>query len=217
MGPIRLKKRLKSRLKSPSKRTLLQALKIMSVVASSLVEKHIRTWLQSFVVELNLCPFARPLIADPALRINVCETHDIEQLYYAFLSELDLIQQSSEGEIATSLLVVPKMLQSFEDYLDFLGDAEVMLEELGLDEMIQLASFHPQYLFDGEDKDSASHFSNRSPYPLIHFLREEMVTAALDNVDMPQQIPQRNIALLEGMGREAVAARWNALTADKQK
>ena len=189
----------------------------MSVIKSSLVEKHIRAWLQSFIVELNLCPFARPLIADPALRINVCEANNVEQLHYAFLSELDLIQQSSEGEIATSLLVIPHTLHSFEDYLDFLGDAEAILEELGLDGTIQLASFHPQYLFDGEDKDSASHFSNRSPYPLIHFLREEMVTAALENVDMPQQIPERNIALLEGLGRETVAARWNALTADEEK
>jgi hypothetical protein len=189
----------------------------MSAINSSLVEKHIRAWLQSFIVELNLCPFARPLIADPALRINICETNNVEQLHYAFLSELDLIQQSSEGEIATSLLVMPNTLYSFEDYLDFLGDAEAMLEELGLDSTIQLASFHPQYLFEGEDKNSASHFSNRSPYPLIHFLREDMVTAALENVDMPQQIPERNIALLEGMGRETVAARWNALTADEQK
>ena len=189
----------------------------MSAINSSLVEKHIRAWLQSFIVELNLCPFARPLIADPALRINICEANNVEQLHYAFLSELDLIQQSSEGEIATSLLVMPNTLHSFEDYLDFLGDAEAMLEELGLDSTIQLASFHPQYLFEGEDKNSASHFSNRSPYPLIHFLREDMVTAALENVDMPQQIPERNIALLEGMGRETVAARWNALTADEQK
>jgi len=117
----------------------------MSEVKSSLVEKHIRAWLQRFIVELNLCPFARPLIADPALRIHICDANNVDQ-----------------------------------------------------------------------DKDSASHFSNRSPYPLIHFLREEMVTAALENVDMPQQIPERNIALLEGMGRETVAARWNALTADDQ-
>jgi|CoawatStandDraft_6_1074263.scaffolds.fasta_scaffold00034_34 hypothetical protein len=203
--------------KACTKGRFYKRLKNMSVVESSLVEKHIRAWLQSFIVELNLCPFARPLIADPALRINVCEANNIEQLHYAFLSELDLIQQSSEGEIATSLLVMPNTLQTFEDYLDFLGDAEAMLEELGLDGTIQLASFHPQYLFEGEDKDSASHFSNRSPYPLIHFLREEMVTAALENVDMPQQIPERNIALLESMGRETVAARWNALTADEQK
>ena len=203
--------------KACTKGRFYKRLKNMSVVESSLVEKHIRAWLQSFIVELNLCPFARPLIADPALRINVCEANNIEQLHYAFLSELDLIQQSSEGEIATSLLVMPNTLQTFEDYLDFLGDAEAMLEELGLDGTIQLASFHPQYLFEGEDKDSASHFSNRSPYPLIHFLREEMVTAALENVDMPQQIPERNIALLEGLGRETVAARWNALTADEEK
>lgn len=187
----------------------------MSEATSSLVEKHIRAWLQSFIVELNLCPFARPLIADPALRISVCDASNLEQLHYAFLSELDLIQQSSEGEIATSLLVVPNTLQRFEDYLDFLGDAEAMLEELGLDGTIQLASFHPQYLFDGEDKNSASHFSNRSPYPLIHFLREEMVASALQNYANPEKIPTRNIKTLQTIGRDTIERRWQLILGNK--
>jgi len=184
---------------------------------SDRVEKHIRAWLQSFIVELNLCPFARPLIADPALRISVSEADSVEELHGDFLSELDLIQHSSAGEIATSLLVMPNALADFDDYLDFLGHAEALLEELELDGTIQLASFHPQYLFQGEDKHSASHFSNRSPYPLIHFLREEMVSAALQQVEHPEQIPERNIALLEGIGREAVEARWNELTRGDQR
>ena len=173
----------------------------MSVVKSSLVEKHIRAWLQSFIVELNLCPFARPLIADPALRINVCEANNVEQLHHAFLSELDLIQQSSEGEIATSLLVIPHMLHSFEDYLDFLGDAEAMLEELGLDGTIQLASFHPQYLFDGEDKNSASHFSNRSPYPTDSFFARRDGHRRTGKCSIcPSRFLSAILPLLEGTG-----------------
>lgn len=179
---------------------------------ATVIEQHIRAWLQSFIVDLNLCPFARPLIASPALRITVCDGDNLEQLHLAFLSELDMIQQSSQQQVATSLLAMPNALTDFNDYLDFLEHAERLVEEAGLEGIIQLASFHPHYLFDGEDPQSPSHFSNRSPWPLIHFLREEMVSDALDNVANPEQIPQRNIELLEGMGREAVKARWDALT-----
>lgn len=178
---------------------------------SDLVEKHIRAWLESFIVELNLCPFARPVVATDALRIAICESEDINQINHTFLSELDLIQQSSEGEIATTLLVIPNALASFDEYLMFLDNAEGLIEELGLDGTIQLASFHPDYLFDGEAEDSASHFSNRSPYPVIHFLREDMLTDALDSFANPEQIPQRNISTLEKIGRAEIESRWNKL------
>ncbi len=184
------------------------------VMKSDQVEKHIRAWLQRFIVDLNLCPFARPLIADPALRISVCNADNLADLHHAFLSELDMIQQSSDQLVATSLMVIPCVLDNFDEYLDFLGHAEILLEEAGLDGIIQLASFHPKYLFADEDPNSPSHYSNRAPYPTIHFLREEMVSAALEHVSNPEQIPERNIALLSGMGLETVEARWRGLTAD---
>jgi uncharacterized protein len=181
---------------------------------SDLVEKHIRAWLQSFIVELNLCPFARPVIASDTLRIAVCESEDLTQLTHAFLLELDLIQQSSEAEIATSLLVMPNALANFDEYLMFIDNAEGLIEELGLDGTIQLASFHPEYLFDGEAEDSASHFSNRSPYPVIHFLREEMLSDALEEFPNPEQIPQRNISTLEKIGRAEIELRWEKMRRD---
>lgn len=192
------------------KGTLVKLLKSMS----DLVEKSIRDWLQTFIVELNLCPFARPVAASEALRISVCESEDLNQLTQAFLTELDLIQQSSEQDIATTLLVMPNGLASFDGYLMFLDNAEALIEELGLDGTIQLASFHPEYLFDGEDEQSASHFSNRSPYPVIHFLREEMLTNALDEFPNPEQIPLRNISTLEKIGRAEIELRWQKLKGD---
>ena len=181
---------------------------------SDLVDKHIRAWLQTFIVELNLCPFARPVAASEALRISVCESEDLNQLTQAFLTELDLIQQSSELDIATTLLVMPNALASFDEYLMFLDNAEALIEELSLDGTIQLASFHPEYLFDGEDEQSASHFSNRSPYPVIHFLREDMLSNALDEFPNPEQIPQRNISTLEKIGRAEIEKRWQKLQGD---
>ena len=174
-------------------------------------EQHTRAWLQQFIVGLNLCPFARPFVGSDTLRITVSESDDRQVLINTFLRELDVIQGSTEGEIATSLLVMPNALEDFYDYLDFLQLAEDLLEELGLDGTIQLASFHPRYLFDGEAADSASHFSNRSPYPVIHFLREAMVSDALDHFPQPETIPQRNISTLEAIGRAEIERRWKNL------
>ena len=178
---------------------------------STVVEQHIRDWLQTFIVELNLCPFARPVVASDGLRIEICESADLDQLHRAFLIELDLIQQSSEQEIATTLFVMPNALVDFDEYLMFVDNAEALIEELGLDGTIQLASFHPEYLFDGEAENSASHFSNRSPYPVIHFLREDMLSAALEEFPNPEQIPLRNISTLEKIGRAEIELRWHKI------
>ena len=129
---------------------------------TTIFEQHIRDWLQTFIVELNLCPFARPVAASEALRISVCESEDLNQLNQAFLTELDLIQQSSELDIATTLLVMPNALASFDEYLMFLDNAEALIEELSLDGTIQLASFHPEYLFDGEDLEHRPSVSVKS-------------------------------------------------------
>ena len=100
----------------------------------------------------------------------------------AFLQELDLLQRSTEQDIATTLLAFPHALHDFADYLWFLDDAQELLQEAGLEGVVQLASFHPQYRFAGEAPDAASHYSNRAPYPLIHLLREDMLSRVLEDV-----------------------------------
>ena len=176
-----------------------------------MVEQHVRTWLKEFVVGLNLCPFAKPVLASDSLRISVCESDELTQVAQLFMDELDLIRKAPESEIATTLLVMPSALNDFEEYLSFLDNAENLAEDMGFDGIIQLASFHPDYLFDGEPADAASHFTNRSPYPMIHFLREEMMERVLEDFPNPEQIPQRNIKTLEGIGRAEIEKRWNRL------
>ncbi len=171
----------------------------MSPSAYSSVEQRTRAWLDSFVVALNLCPFARPVIAAERLRLTVCDSGRLEDIAAKYLQELGLICQSPESEIATSLLVLPAGLEDFETYLDFVDTANDLLEDQGLVGTIQLASFHPQYQFDGEPEGAASHFTNRSPYPMIHFLREEMMARLLEDFPNPQEIPQRNIETLNAM------------------
>lgn len=123
------------------------------------------------------------------------------------LRELDLLQGTSAEEIATTLLAFTGGLARFDDYLDFLERANDLLEAAGLEGVIQLASFHPDYQFAGEPLDAASHYSNRSPLPVIHLLREDMLERALANWPEPEKIPQANIARLNALGRAELAAR----------
>ena len=168
------------------------------------VDRRVRAWLQQFVVGLNLCPFARPVVSSEALRVVVCEATQHQDITAAFMTELDLIQRSSESMVATTLLAIPYALRDFEEYLDFIKEAESLLEAVGLSGVIQLASFHPEYQFEGEPAESAGHYTNRAPFALIHFLREEMMTRALDQFPDPEQIPLRNSQRLEAMGAATI-------------
>ena len=176
------------------------------------VEKQVRAWLESFVVGLNLCPFARPFVLEnqpcsQGLRIAVCDENETESLQRAFLRELDTLQSSSEEKVGTTLLVFPAALQSFEKYLDFLADAQELLTEAGLEGLLQLASFHPDYEFEGEAAGAASHFSNRAPYPIIHILREDMLERVLRDFPNPENIPIDNIKTLEQIGTGELLSR----------
>ena len=175
------------------------------------VERHIRRWLDDFVVGLNLCPFARPLLGAANLRIAVCEETDTMAMRRAFLQELDLLQRSAEQDVATTLLAYPQALQDFDDYLDFLEDAQDLLLDSGLEGLVQLASFHPDYRFAGEAPDAASHYSNRAPYPIIHLLREDMLTRALEDFADPERVPERNVETLTAIGVDELEKRWRAL------
>ena len=180
------------------------------------VEKQVRAWLQSLVVGLNLRPFAKPFVlpgplgAD-RLRISLCLGEKPEALRSAFLQELDLLQSSSEQEVATTLLVFPTALKSFDDYLDYFDDAQALLTQAGLEGLLQLASFHPDYQFAGEAEGAASHFSNRAPYPIVHLLREDMMERVLQDFPNPENIPEQNIATLEDIGTVELTQRWKQL------
>jgi hypothetical protein len=172
---------------------------------------HIQHWLRDFVIGLNLCPFASPLLGAPNLRTVICEASDRAELHRGFLEELDLLQSSTEQEVATTLLAFPNALQEFEDFLFFLDEAQDLLTDSGLEGIVQLASFHPGYRFAGEAPDAASHFTNRAPYPIIHLLRENMVSRSLEDFPDPARIPDRNIETLNKLGVPELERRWKAL------
>lgn len=175
------------------------------------VERKTRAWLAEFVVRLNLCPFARPVVTSDTLRVVVCLAEGEKGVAKALLDEIDFIQSVSEAEVATTLLICPKALGQFDDYLAFLDGAELLLEEVNLNGVLQLASFHPDYQFAGESIDAASHYTNRAPFPMIHLLREDMVTRALETFPNPEQIPARNIQILKDLGVEHIQEMLAAL------
>lgn len=177
-------------------------------------EQQTRRWLAEVVVGLNLCPFARPLLDSPQLRIATCAAAELSALQHFFLAELDLAQSSPESDIATSLLVFSGALAEFDDYLDFLDLAQELLSEAGLEGVVQLASFHPDYQFDGEPADAAGNFSNRSPWPTIHLIREDMLERVLLDYPDPESIPGRNMRRLEALGLNDLQSRWAALTTE---
>ncbi len=161
-------------------------------------------WVEVMVVGENLCPFAAAVLKREQLRFAVSRACSAEAVARDFLQELALIQQAPEDEIATTLLILPAALGDFYDYLDALAQCEALIAEAGLEGVFQLASFHPRYRFGGVPADDISHWTNRSPYPMFHLLREGQMSRVLQHYPDPDAIPERNIAHLRALGREGL-------------
>lgn len=169
-----------------------------------------RCWVREVVVGLNLCPFAAAPLKGERIRYVLTHEETAEGIYRALLSEMETLIGLPLSEVETSIFVVPRGLEDFADYLDLLDVAEGVIPEAGLDGVLQLASFHPEYCFDGSDMDDPANYTNRSPYPMFHLIREEPLAQALESYPDPEAIPKRNMALLRDLGLDAVRARLRA-------
>ena len=161
---------------------------------------EVRAWVREQVVGWNLCPFARRELINETVRFRVSEAEDEEALLMALAEEIQYLDRHSEVE--TTLLIHPNALRRFEDYNDFLDLADALLAELEREGVYQIASFHPQYRFDGTEPEDPENYTNRSPQPLLHLLREDSLSDAVENHPDVQQIPSDNIALMNRMGIE---------------
>jgi uncharacterized protein len=171
-----------------------------------------RRWVSAVVVGLNLCPFARRVYEDGLIRYAVSQATDGDSLLTALASELRTLVAAPRTEIETTLLIHPWALADFLDYNDFLTDAERLLRDLGLRGVVQVAGFHPDYHFAGTAPDAAENYTNRSPHPMLHLLREESVTEVAGDPTAMAEIPRRNIENLNSLGRAAMRARLKAIT-----
>jgi len=164
------------------------------------IRRHTEHWVQRVVVALKLCPFAGREVDAGRVRYRVTSSDTELLLLQALEEEIGYLQANSHT--ATSLLIHPQVLQDFDDYNQFLNLAEGLLHTCGAVGELQIASFHPDYRFAGTDDDDAENYSNRSPYPMLHLLREADVTAAIDHHPDPDAIPERNIVHLNRLGSQ---------------
>ena len=171
----------------------------------------IQQWVEKMVVGLNLCPFAAPEVRNETIRYAVSDATDFEMAVRDFLIELERIQRAEEEELSTSLVTFTHMAADFEQFLDLLDLCQSVLEQAGLEGVFQLASFHPQYCFGGVAEDDISNWTNRAPFPTIHIIREGQMARVLTHYKNPDEIPERNMALMEELGREGLIERFQPL------
>lgn len=166
----------------------------------------IRGWIESIVIDLNLCPFAQRVFAGDLIRYTVCDAADEIALLDHLTVELEALADPSARH-ETTLLIHPRTLVDFLDYNDFLAVADRRLEQLGYRGVIQIASFHPQYQFAGTEPDAVENYTNRSPWPMLHLLREDSITKVANDPEELAAIPERNIRTLRTLGLAGILQR----------
>ena len=159
-----------------------------------------RRWLERAVIGLNLCPFAKAVHVRGQIRWVLSDATTPEALLETLGEELLWLRDASAEEVDTTLLIHPQVLTDFLDYNDFLETADALVESLGLDGVLQVASFHPDYQFAGSAPDDVENFTNRSPYPTLHLLREGSVSRAVEAFPDAEVIVERNVETLRKLG-----------------
>ncbi len=176
---------------------------------SAKIIKQTQCWISKFIIQHNICPFAKRAFDENDTNNDTGNIHyevvlsdklenQLQELIYS-CEQLD-----REVDIETSLLILPHGLSDFDDYLDFLALANDLMHQQSYEGVYQLASFHPDYCFEDVEADDASHYTNRSPYPMLHLIREESLEKALANYPNPENIPSRNIEYTREMGKESL-------------
>ena len=167
-----------------------------------------RIWLERAVIGLNLCPFAKSVHVKQQIRYAVSAARTAEDLLADLIAELRILQASDPSEIDTTLLLHPQVLEDFLDYNDFLELVDAAVCEEGLEGELQVASLHPQYQFAGSLPEDIDNYSNRSPYPTLHLLREASIDRAVAAFPDASRIFERNIQTLRGLGHEGWLRLW---------
>jgi len=171
-----------------------------------------RRWVQEVVIGLNLCPFAAQPMERDTIRYRVCNPEEPDAIYRELLAEIERFVGLPAAQAETGLFIVPQGLEAFDAYLELLYSADQALPEAGLDGVIQLASFHPDYRFEDAAVDDPANYTNRSPFPMFHLIREQGMAQALECYPDPEQIPERNIRTLRDIGLAGMQQRLASIT-----
>src|ERR1700730_8815594 len=186
----------------------LRAVAEDSRITSDEIIAATRRWLERSVIGLNLCPFAESVYRGDRVRFRVSEQRSASALLEEFRSEIADLNAADPARCETTLLIHPWVLADFIEYNDFLEVCEAAILEQGLEGVLQVASFHPQYQFAGTKSDDIENYTNRSPYPMLHLLREASVERAVAAVPDPDEIYRRNIRTLRELGHAGWQRLW---------
>lgn len=157
-----------------------------------------KKWITDVVVGLNFCPFAAREMKQNTVRYVIETSEDEEEVLETFLQECKRLDE--DKSIETTLLIFPESFAAFPDYLDLVSLAEDLIVGEGYEGIYQVASFHPDYCFADSEENDAANYTNRSPYPMLHLLREESIEKALLRYENPELIPERNIQFAHEKG-----------------
>ena len=179
----------------------------MTTPDSATVTDHTRQWLEKAVIGLNLCPFAKAPHVKNLVRISVSQARHLDGFLEDLDRELQLLGDMPADELETTLLVHPTLFPDFGTFNQMLDIADAAVVDNGLEGIVQIAPFHPDFQFEGTDSDDIGNYTNRSPYPTLHLIREDSIAKAAQAFPDASAIFERNIALLEKIGHEG----WDKL------
>ncbi|MEZ4893043.1 MAG: DUF1415 domain-containing protein [Saprospiraceae bacterium] len=181
------------------------------MIQESQVIRQTENWINSVVIACNFCPFASRAMIKKRVRFVVLADTTVENTLSTLQEELRFLDQNSGTE--TTLLIFPNSFSDFEWYLDLVDMAENLLEDNDYDGVYQVASFHPDYCFDGEETEDPANYTNRSVYPMLHLLRESSVSEAVDNYPDIDKVPERNMSFARQKGLAFMQGLRNACLA----
>lgn len=175
--------------------------------ADEQVLADMRRWIEEAVIGLNLCPFAKSVYVKNQVRIVVSHARHLDAFLDDLDSELEFLRDTPAEQVDTTLLVHPTLFPDFFVFNDFLNVVDEVVDEHELEGVIQVAHFHPEFVFEGVEADDVTNFTNRAPYPALHLLREESVERAVASGDSAEEIVERNLRTLRELGRDGWAKR----------
>ena len=175
--------------------------------ADEQVLADMRRWIEEAVIGLNLCPFAKSVYVKNQVRIVVSHARNLDAFLDDLDSELEFLRDTPAEQVDTTLLVHPTLFPDFFVFNDFLNVVDEVVDEHELEGVIQVAHFHPEFVFEGVEADDVTNFTNRAPYPTLHLLREESVERAVASGDSAEEIVERNLRTLRELGRDGWAKR----------
>lgn len=166
-------------------------------------------WVEHVIIKWSICPFAKAVWQTNDIGYHIVDTSELEDQVLAVLGQVQQMKESPSPD--TNLLIFPNGCDDFTDYLTLLDVCNEILEQQNELSFVQLASFHHKYLFADENELSASHFTNRAPWPILHLIRQSSIAKALENFPDPESIPSRNIELMQQIGTEKLAQQLKSI------